>query len=171
MEGSHDPLQFRRSLTVQIVTWTSGQMAVDHPSLGLINLVKWLTKLRNMFLDHWLIVKGYNSGTSRWKRWIGNLWAKRRCFPALSKLLLSPNLTCSPTWKPPTLVLFFLMEALSHRRYWLDHWALEIDSTSHLGGTGGWRQGWVEVGVVAGGTRPSKILITWLVPLATDPHP
>ena len=40
------------------------------PSLGLINLLEWLTELRETFylLDHWFIIKGYNSGTARWKR-------------------------------------------------------------------------------------------------------
>ena len=43
------------------------------PSLGLINLLEWLTELRkHLFsLDSWFIVKGYNSGIARWKRHIG----------------------------------------------------------------------------------------------------
>ena len=40
------------------------------PSLVLINLLEWLTELRETFylLDHWFIIQGYNLGTARWKR-------------------------------------------------------------------------------------------------------
>ena len=43
------------------------------PSLGSINLVEWLTELREAFplLDHWFITKEYNSGTAKWKRCMG----------------------------------------------------------------------------------------------------
>ncbi|KAF0875920.1 FHR5 protein, partial [Crocuta crocuta] len=43
------------------------------PSLGLINLLEQLTELRETFylLDYGFIIKGYNSGTARWKRCIG----------------------------------------------------------------------------------------------------
>ena len=39
-------------------------------SLGLINLLEWFTELRETFysVDHWFIMKRYNSGTARWKR-------------------------------------------------------------------------------------------------------
>ena len=42
------------------------------PSLGSINLLEWLTELRETFylLNYQFIVKGYNSGTARWKRYI-----------------------------------------------------------------------------------------------------
>ena len=40
------------------------------PFLGLINLLQRLTELRETFylLDDQFIIKGYNSGTARWKR-------------------------------------------------------------------------------------------------------
>ena len=40
------------------------------PSLGWINLLEWLTDLRETFylLDYRFIIKGCNSGTARWKR-------------------------------------------------------------------------------------------------------
>ena len=43
------------------------------PSLGSINLQEWLTELRGTFylLDHQFIIKGYNSGTAKWKSCIG----------------------------------------------------------------------------------------------------
>ena len=43
-------------------------------SLGLINLLEWLTEFRETFyllLDHWFIIKGYNSRAARWKKCIG----------------------------------------------------------------------------------------------------
>ena len=45
----------------------------DPPALGSINLLGHLTELRETFylLDYWFIIKGYNSGTARWKRDIG----------------------------------------------------------------------------------------------------
>ena len=36
-------------------------------SLGINDSLEWLTKFR----DHWFIIKGYNSGTARWKRGVG----------------------------------------------------------------------------------------------------
>ena len=44
-----------------------------NPSSGLINLLEHLTELRETFslLDYWFIVTGYNSGTARWKRCVG----------------------------------------------------------------------------------------------------
>ena len=47
------------------------------PSLGLINVLEWLTELREAFysLDHQFIINEYNSGTARWKRSIGQgMW-------------------------------------------------------------------------------------------------
>lgn len=43
-------------------------------SSGLINLLKRLTELRQTcyLLDHWFIIRGYNSGTTKWKRCIGH---------------------------------------------------------------------------------------------------
>ena len=65
------------------------------PSLGLFNLLEQLTELRETFylLDYWLIIKGYNSGTARWKRCVGQgMWEGARSFCALSECMPSPNL-------------------------------------------------------------------------------
>ena len=42
-------------------------------SSGSINLLEWLTELRERFcsLGYWFIIKGYSSGTARWKRYEG----------------------------------------------------------------------------------------------------
>ena len=43
------------------------------PSLGLFNLLEWLTELTKIFylLDHQVIMKGYYLETTRWKRYTG----------------------------------------------------------------------------------------------------
>lgn len=45
----------------------SSPVPLNYPSLGLINLLKQLTELRETFflLDYWFIIKGYNSETVR----------------------------------------------------------------------------------------------------------
>ena len=66
------PLHFRCQSQVQVGTWASNQSTIDwrfqrFPSLGLINLLQQLTELREIFylLDHWFIIKRYNSGKAR----------------------------------------------------------------------------------------------------------
>ena len=62
---------------VQIAIGASDWPAIDQfpmtPSLGSINLLEWLTELREAFylVDYQFILKGYNSGMARWKRCIG----------------------------------------------------------------------------------------------------
>jgi len=56
------------------------------PSLGLINLLEQLTELRKpvYFLDFQFIIKGYNSGTDRQKRVIGqDMWEEVWSFHCL----------------------------------------------------------------------------------------
>ena len=60
---------------VQVVTHASDHLAIDWrfprpTSLGLINFLEWFTELREIFylLDYWFMIKGYNTGTARWKR-------------------------------------------------------------------------------------------------------
>ncbi|KAF6344864.1 hypothetical protein mRhiFer1_010240 [Rhinolophus ferrumequinum] len=56
--------------------------------LGSINLLKWLTELREIFyvIDQGFIIKGYNSGAARWERCVGQrTWEGARSFPALSR--------------------------------------------------------------------------------------
>ena len=68
------------------------------PSLGSINLLEWLTKLRKpvYLLDYWFIIKGYNSGTARWKRCLGQCMGKGTTLPCSLQVHHSPR--CSPTW-------------------------------------------------------------------------
>ena len=49
------------------------------PSLSSVNLLEWLTELKGTFClqDHQFIIKGYNSGTAKWKRCIGQGMRKR----------------------------------------------------------------------------------------------
>ena len=49
-------------------------------SLGLINLLEWLTELRETFylLCYQSTVKGYNLGTAGWKKAQGKVWGKAR---------------------------------------------------------------------------------------------
>lgn len=65
---------FRCQSQVQVVTCTSDQPKRNPrflqtlPFLGLITLLEWLTEFRETvyLLDHWFIVKGYNSGSLFW---------------------------------------------------------------------------------------------------------
>ena len=42
----------------------------NNPLLGLINLLEWVTELRETLylLDYWFMIKGHNVGTGEWKR-------------------------------------------------------------------------------------------------------
>lgn len=65
-----------------------------HPSLGLINLLEQLTELRKTFymLDYWFILKGFNSGTGRWKRCIRRgVWERVLGFCVLIKHTTFPK--------------------------------------------------------------------------------
>lgn len=80
------------------------------PSLGLINLLEWLTELRkHLFsLDSWFIVKGYNSGIARWKQTIGK-----------SKGMGHKASVPSPGTPPfPNFLVFISLEALPNRVLW-----------------------------------------------------
>lgn len=50
------------------------------PIFGSINLLEWFTELRETFylLDHKFIIKEYNSGTTKWKRFIRQDVGKRQ---------------------------------------------------------------------------------------------
>ena len=63
------------------------------PSLGLINLLEQLRELRETFylLGNWLIIKGYNSGTTIWKRCIGQGKGKGHGASKLSRYTALPK--------------------------------------------------------------------------------
>lgn len=66
-------------------------------SLGSINLLKQLTKLREIvyLVDHRFIIKRYNSGTARWKRFIGQgMGEGKRSFHVLSRCSILPKFPC-----------------------------------------------------------------------------
>ena len=72
------------------------------PSLGLTNLLQKLTELREMFYlpDYWFIMKAYNPGIARWKRYIGYRVRKGQEASMSLRARHSPHIsTCSPTWK------------------------------------------------------------------------
>ena len=62
--------------------------------MTLINLLKWLTELRETFylLDYQFIVKGYNSGLARWQRYIDKVWRKATKTSCFVQVPLSPDL-------------------------------------------------------------------------------
>ena len=63
----------RGQLPAQVITNRLQIGGSNTPSLGLINLLKWLTKLREiLYLPNYrFTVKWFNSRTARWKRCIG----------------------------------------------------------------------------------------------------
>ena len=69
-------------------------------SSGLINFceLEQLTQFRKVFylIDDWFIIKGYNSGTARWKRYIkqDSKWEEARGFHALSGHITLPTSPC-----------------------------------------------------------------------------
>ena len=131
----------------------------------LINLLGRLTEFRGTFylLDCWLIIKGYNSGTARWKRCIGQgMWEGAQRFHALSGWTTLPEfpLYVLQPGAIRTHPFRFLWRLLLQRREWLNHWLLLIELNLQLFPSpipGG--QGW------NGKFHP---LITWLVFLATS---
>ena len=48
------------------------------PSLSSVSFLEWLTEPRETFylLGYWLIIKGHNSRSARWKRYPGKVWGK-----------------------------------------------------------------------------------------------
>ena len=61
-------------------------------SLGLINLLEWLTELRETFysLDYQFIMKGYNTRTADGRQAQGKNGERGRCFHALSMCTILP---------------------------------------------------------------------------------
>ena len=101
------------------------------PSSSLINLLEQLTEPKETFslVDHWFIMEGYNSGTSRWKRWVGQGMGKGHGASMLSlSAPLSPNLYVFINLEAfQTLSFCGFMEALLHRHSCSGHWPLVIE--------------------------------------------
>ncbi|CAI9178083.1 unnamed protein product [Rangifer tarandus platyrhynchus] len=126
----------------------------DSPSLGSIFLLEWLTKLRETFYLPNYHIKGSDSGTSRWKKYIRQGLGK------------DSELTCSQH-SLQTVSLWDFMETSLHRHDRLNHWSLVMSSTSSSftfpggGGEGGsvgrvgrWIGGWDTVLVRATSPHP-----------------
>ena len=81
------------------------------PSLGLINLLEWLTELRETFylLGYQFIINGYNSRRARWNRCFGQGVGKGH------------GASMSPWSTPfsPNLHMFINPEALQTHPLWL----------------------------------------------------
>ena len=78
------PLLLTNQLEIEVTAITS---------LCSINVWEQLTGLRETFylLDHWFIIKGYNSGTARWKGGLEQGTGRRYKFPCLLQGRHSPS--------------------------------------------------------------------------------
>lgn len=114
------------------------------PSSDLINLLDWLSKLREAFylLDHWCIIKGYNSGTTRWKKCLGQGMGKgcRASVPSPDTNL--PACPCAPTWNLSEQSFWGFMAVSSHRLV-IKSLAIEDWFNLQLLSPPQWSGGWV----------------------------
>ena len=96
MERSHTSCQ-PRLLPMLLTSYICRLEVPMTLSLGSINLLEWLTELRETFylLDYQFILKGYNSGTARCKRYTGQRMGKGR----RASMPPPPVSTWSPTRK------------------------------------------------------------------------
>lgn len=103
----------------------------NNPSLRPINLLRWPTELRDIFylLEYWFIIKGYNSGTARWKNCIGQgIWEGAQNLHALSG-----HTTLPASWNVQQLesslnpFIWVFVEALLKRHDELNLWPLVIE--------------------------------------------
>ena len=95
-------------------------LPASSPPLGLINLLEWLTELRETLylLDYRFIIEGCDSGTTRWKRWIGQDMEKGHR-ASLSLFLICYVFTNSEAiW---ILSFWVFMEASLRGHHWLSH--------------------------------------------------
>ena len=156
---------------VQVITCTYHRLAIKQRFQGqdassvLINLLEQLTELRKTFylLDDWLITKECSSRTARWKRCTGQgIWEEMGHFHALSRHTALPEFprVHQPRSFPNSIPLGFLDTSL-HRHGWLNHWWWQLIQPPAPPTSPG----------VAGKTESSNPLVTWLVSLATGPHP
>lgn len=105
--------------------------------LSLIYLLEWPSSLRetSYVLDHQFISKGYNTETARWERGTGQTEALEReqCFRGLWMCPFFLNLHMFTNLEVfQTLSFWVLIEAVLHRRGWLNHRPLAIDLISSL---------------------------------------
>ena len=91
----------RGQSVVQVVPSPSGQMVIQTGSshdflLGLINFLKQFTELWEAcyLLDHLFIIKGYNSGTARWRRCLRQSMWDGAQFPSPLQGTLTPKCQC-----------------------------------------------------------------------------
>lgn len=103
--GSHKTVPTSSSnCKSQVVTCTSDQPTINEVLLGFDSLLEQLTEFRKRvyLLDFWFIIKGCNSGTTRWKRCIVSVGHARRGveLPCLLQVCHPPSTPlCSLTWK------------------------------------------------------------------------
>ena len=126
--SSYPHPHFRRQLQGQIVTCDSDWLAVDWSFQWPHH---WLTDLRETFylLDDWFIIKGYNSGSARWKRCVGQgVWEGAWSFSAHFEWTTVPTTPrVRQPGRSPNRVLLDFTEASLHRHDWLNHWPLVIE--------------------------------------------
>ena len=130
-------------------------------SLGSVSLLEQLTELRETFysLDHWCIVKGYNSGAARCKQRIGQGMGEGKGTVSMFSVHRSSRIsTCSP-WKPVNPILLGFYGGFTTQAWW-NHWPLVNRFNLPLLSLPLEIWGW---------TESSNTLITWLVPLEAAP--
>ena len=132
-------------------------------SLDSINLLENVTELRKTFylLDHWFIIKGYNSGKARWKKCTRERTRNPHGLYGYTTLPKSP-----PVHQPLNSPQLHPFEVL-----WRLHCIGTMDESLALGD---WNPlpalpSFPDVGKA--GLESSNPLITWLVPLAVSFHP
>ena len=110
--------------------WPTGYKSEVPRTPSLINLREWITEFRKL-VTYWFITKGIKqSWMNNWmNRDIGQDAETRSFCPVefgAGKWVSSGSPACK--FRTPSFLVF--MEASSHRRDWLNHWPLVIDSTS-----------------------------------------
>ena len=112
-------------------------MGSHHPFLGLTNLLEQLTELRETFcsLDHGFSIKGYNSETARWNRYLKQGIGKEYQSPSDLHVLTNSEVLQTPSFGVS-------IKASLHRHDWLSHWLLDIDSNSDSSWSPQWSRKW-----------------------------
>lgn len=131
---------------------------------GMISLLERLTGLKEIFylLDHQFILKGYNSGTVRWRRYIGQSMGTE-LEAALSSPGAAPSTTtCYQPRSSLNLILLNFNQALI-----MQSWLIKSLAINNLFSLQllcfPWRLG-------EEATENANPLITGLVSMATNPH-
>lgn len=136
------------------------------PSLGSINLLKWLTELREAFylLNHQFVMQGQNSGTAWLKSWVGQRRGEEGTdLPCPSSPTLAPYLQVFTNQKLPWVLSFGVsIKALLHKLIkplTFHHQSTPAPLLSQ------------EVGGGGGGRQLKAPLIMWLAPLGNQALP